>query len=157
MKPLTKIIIALAIPAIIVIILVVMISYSNTPKNNNSNNTTTMNTIQEGLTYLTLTEPDPNAPMVEVGDKLVVNYEGKLTDGTIFDSSFDRGTPFDLQIGVGQVIQGWDKGLIGMRKGEVRELTIAPELGYGSRGSGADIPPNATLIFKVEIVDIVKE
>jgi FKBP-type peptidyl-prolyl cis-trans isomerase len=88
------------------------------------------------------------------GDMVVMHYTGTLLDGTKFDSSVDRGTPFETQIGVGQVIQGWDQGIPGMKIGGKRRLTIPSSLGYGSRGAGAAIPPNAGLIFDVELVNI---
>jgi peptidylprolyl isomerase len=86
--------------------------------------------------------------------KVHVNYRGTLEDGTEFDSSFKRKKPFVFQIGLGEVILGWEKGLMGMKIGGKRTIKIPSELGYGSRGSGELIPPNATLIFEVEIVDI---
>ena len=92
--------------------------------------------------------------VVKSGDTIAVHYTGKLTDGTKFDSSVDRGTPFEFQIGQGMVIQGWEQGLLGMKVGEKRTLTIPSEMGYGSRGAGAVIPPNATLIFDVEMISI---
>ena len=88
------------------------------------------------------------------GDTLEVHYEGRLEDGTKFDASRDHGSTFEFQVGAGQVIQGWDEGLIGMKIGGVRELTIPPELGYGPQGAPPAIPPNATLVFEVELVDI---
>lgn len=87
------------------------------------------------------------------GDTVSVNYTGWLTDGTQFDSSYDRGQPFTFQIGVGGVIQGWDEGIVGMKVGGKRRLTIPPDLAYGSGGRGS-IPPNATLIFEVELEEI---
>lgn len=91
---------------------------------------------------------------VEKGDTAEVHYEGRLEDGTKFDSSRDRGQTFEFQVGAGQVIQGWDEGLIGMKIGGTRELTIPPELGYGAAGAPPAIPANATLIFEIELVDI---
>lgn len=88
------------------------------------------------------------------GDTISVHYVGTLENGKKFDSSRDRGTPFDFQLGAGQVIAGWDEGLVGMKIGGLRELTIPPELGYGAAGSPPVIPPNATLIFEVELLDI---
>ena len=88
------------------------------------------------------------------GDTLEVHYEGRLEDGTKFDASRDHGSTFEFQVGAGQVIQGWDEGLIGMKIGGIRELTIPPELGYGAQGAPPAIPPNSTLVFEVELVDI---
>lgn len=93
--------------------------------------------------------------MVESGDKVAVHYVGTLTDGKVFDSSLERNTPFIFTLGVGQVIRGWDEGLAGMRVGGKRVLTIPPEYGYGAEGAGA-IPPNSTLIFEVELLDVEK-
>ncbi|CCE86038.1 Piso0_005683 [Millerozyma farinosa CBS 7064] len=88
------------------------------------------------------------------GDLASVHYEGSLEDGTVFDSSFRRNQPISFRLGSGQVIEGWDKGLIDMCVGEKRKLTIPPELGYGDRGIGP-IPPKATLVFTTELVDVV--
>jgi len=90
-------------------------------------------------------------------DILTVNYTGKLEDGTVFDSSTNPGRePFRFTVGVGQVIQGWDEGFIGMKVGGMRTLTIPPEMGYGVRGTGDVIPPNATLIFDIELLEVEK-
>ena len=83
-----------------------------------------------------------------------MHYTGTLTDGTKFDSSRDRDSPFQFQLGAGQVIKGWDQGLMGMCIGEKRKLTIPPELGYGDRGAGGQIPGGATLIFETELLAI---
>ena len=83
-----------------------------------------------------------------------MHYTGWLEDGTKFDSSLDRGRPFEFTLGVGNVIKGWDQGVVGMKINGKRKLTIPPELGYGTRGAGNAVPPNATLIFEVELLAI---
>jgi len=88
------------------------------------------------------------------GNTLTVNYSGTLVDGTKFDSSYDRNQPFSFVLGQGRVIKGWDMGLLGMKVGGKRKLTIPSELGYGTQGAGSDIPPNATLIFEVELLKV---
>jgi len=99
--------------------------------------------------------------VAQAGDNVVVHYTGWLYDeaapdnrGTKFDSSVDRGEQFQFLLGAGRVIKGWDQGVAGMAIGELRELTIAPEMGYGSRGAGNVIPPGATLVFEVELFDL---
>ena len=86
------------------------------------------------------------------GDKATVHYAGFLEDGTKFDSSIDRGQPFQFTLGAGQVIQGWDLGVLGMKIGEIRRLYIPSAYGYGEQGAGNSIPPNANLIFEAELL-----
>jgi FKBP-type peptidyl-prolyl cis-trans isomerase FkpA len=88
------------------------------------------------------------------GQRVTVHYTGWLADGTKFDSSKDRGDPFVFPLGAQRVIAGWDEGVQGMRVGGVRKLTIPPALGYGARGAGGVIPPNATLVFEVELLGV---
>jgi FKBP-type peptidyl-prolyl cis-trans isomerase len=88
------------------------------------------------------------------GKTVSVHYTGKLTDGTKFDSSLDRGDPFSFRLGAGQVIKGWDQGVAGMKVGGKRMLTVPPELGYGERGFPGAIPPNSTLVFEVELLGV---
>ena len=109
-------------------------------------------TTPSGLKYTDLVvgsgaEPRP-------GQTAVVHYTGWLLDGTKFDSSKDRGQPFSFPLGQGRVIRGWDEGVATMRVGGTRRLTIPPELGYGARGAGGVIPPNAALAFEVELLDL---
>jgi peptidylprolyl isomerase len=95
-----------------------------------------------------------DGPEARSGQTVVVHYRGTLEDGTQFDASYDRGTPFSFPLGAGRVIKGWDEGVAGMQVGGKRKLVIPAELGYGARGAGGVIPPNATLIFDVELLEI---
>jgi FKBP-type peptidyl-prolyl cis-trans isomerase FkpA len=92
--------------------------------------------------------------VAETGKSVTVHYTGWLTNGTKFDSSKDRGQPFTFQLGAGQVIKGWDQGVVGMKVGGVRKLTIPASLGYGDIGAGGTIPPGATLVFEVELLAV---
>lgn len=118
--------------------------------------------IVPGLSMRVLEEG--TGPVAEPGQTAVVHYTGWLEDpsapdarGEKFDSSVDRGQPFEFPLGAGRVIRGWDEGVRGMQVGEVRELTIAPELGYGARGAPPAIPPDSTLVFEVELLDLKED
>lgn len=112
----------------------------------------TMITTDSGLQYVDLVEGDGAAP--QAGETVVVHYTGTLEDGTQFDSSRDRNRPFQFKLGAGQVIKGWDEGIASMKVGGRRKLVIPSQLAYGERGAGGVIPPNATLIFDVELLKI---
>jgi FKBP-type peptidyl-prolyl cis-trans isomerase FkpA len=107
-------------------------------------------TTASGLQYEDITIG--SGATAKAGNLVSVHYTGWLTDGKKFDSSKDRNEPFDFNLGAGQVIKGWDEGVQGMQVGGVRKLTIPAALGYGARGAGGVIPPNATLIFEVEFL-----
>ncbi len=107
---------------------------------------------ESGLVYVDLVEG--SGQQAKDGDTAVVHYTGWLEDGTKFDSSVDRGEPFSFRLGAGRVIKGWDEGVVGMHVGTKRKLTIPSHLGYGERGAGGVIPPDATLIFEVELLDL---
>ena len=109
-------------------------------------------TTPSGLKYIELKEG--TGDVAKAGQTVSVHYTGWLTDGKKFDSSVDRGQPFPFKLGAGQVIKGWDEGVAGMKVGGKRTLVIPPELGYGARGAGGVIPPNATLIFDVELLKV---
>ncbi|MCG8429252.1 MAG: FKBP-type peptidyl-prolyl cis-trans isomerase [Chromatiales bacterium] len=106
-----------------------------------------------GLKYEDLVMGDGET--AAAGQRVKVHYTGWLTDGTKFDSSVDRDDPFIFPLGGGRVIRGWDEGVQGMQVGGTRKLTIPPQLGYGAAGAGGVIPPNATLVFEVQLLEIL--
>jgi len=109
-------------------------------------------TTASGLVYEDITVG--SGLTADAGMHVTVHYTGWLTNGTKFDSSKDRNDPFSFPLGAGHVIRGWDEGVQGMQIGGVRKLTIPPQLGYGARGAGGVIPPNATLVFEVELLGL---
>ena len=109
-------------------------------------------TTESGLKYVDLVVGTGRE--AAAGNLATVHYTGWLTNGTKFDSSVDRRDPFSFPIGSGKVIRGWDEGVAGMKVGGKRKLTIPPQLGYGARGAGGVIPPNATLVFDVELLEV---
>jgi FKBP-type peptidyl-prolyl cis-trans isomerase len=109
-------------------------------------------TTASGLKYIDILEGSGEGP--RPGQSVTVHYTGTLEDGTKFDSSLDRGQPYTFQIGVGRVIKGWDEGVMSMKVGGKRKLIIPAHLGYGARGAGGVIPPNATLLFDVELISV---
>ncbi|MFN0088505.1 MAG: FKBP-type peptidyl-prolyl cis-trans isomerase [Blastocatellia bacterium] len=109
-------------------------------------------TTESGLKYEDIVVGTGESP--KHGQEVTVHYTGTLDDGTKFDSSLDRNQPFKFPIGLGRVIKGWDEGVMSMKVGGKRKLVIPPQLGYGARGAGGVIPPNATLVFEVELLGI---
>ncbi|MBZ0104914.1 MAG: FKBP-type peptidyl-prolyl cis-trans isomerase [Sulfuricella denitrificans] len=110
-------------------------------------------TTASGLTYEDIATGE--GAEATAGRMVSVHYTGYLTDGSKFDSSKDRNDPFSFPLGAGHVIKGWDEGVQGMKEGGTRKLTIPPQLGYGARGAGGVIPPNATLVFEVELLKVL--
>jgi FKBP-type peptidyl-prolyl cis-trans isomerase len=121
----------------------------------NSSTQSTKPTMEPKDLEIKVTKPGTGAK-TKKGDLVSVHYTGKLVNGTVFDSSIQRGTPIQFTLGQNMVIQGWEQGILGMQVGEKRTLTIPSRLGYGEQGAGGVIPPNATLIFDVELVKIGK-
>jgi FKBP-type peptidyl-prolyl cis-trans isomerase len=113
-------------------------------------------TTASGLKITTLQSARPADSAAQKGDHVFVHYKGMLTNGKVFDSSLERGKPLDFDLGAGRVIKGWDEGIVGMFIGEKRLLTIPPDLAYGKRGYPPTIPANATLIFEVELLGVVR-
>jgi FKBP-type peptidyl-prolyl cis-trans isomerase len=130
---------------------------SSSPTSMNQNEPTTQGAPLPSELPTTLTTTDEvvgTGAVAVAGKSVTVHYVGMLPDGTVFDASKNHGQPFTFQLGAGQVIRGWDEGVAGMKVGGKRQLIIPPSLGYGSQGAGGVIPPNATLIFEVELLDV---
>lgn len=140
------------IPANSVLVMEIELINSSAPRAATKVDEKDYTTTQSGLKYYDLTPGTGATPAA--GQTVVVHYTGWLVDGTQFDSSLDRGQPFSFPLGQGRVIPGWDEGVATMKVGGKRQLVIPPELGYGENGSGSVIPPNATLIFEVELLEI---
>ena len=134
---------------LIILVTIVSINLFSVPKGEEMNYTKT----DSGLEYV-ITEKG-SGELATAGSRVKVHYTGKLEDGTKFDSSLDRGEPFTFELGAGMVIKGWDEGIALMHIGDKAVLKIPPYLGYGERGAGDMIPPNATLIFDVELLEIM--
>lgn len=143
--------IGLAIALILAVIFIWVYMTKNSKKVDNKNTTTT---IMNDTFDAKILKPG-KGDVASINDKVTVNYTGWLKDGTKFDSSLDRNEPFSFNLGKGEVIEGWDKGVVGMKVGEIRRLTIPAEMGYGANAVGS-IPANSTLIFEVELLKTVK-
>jgi FKBP-type peptidyl-prolyl cis-trans isomerase len=126
---------------------------NTTPKPTTPSVAQVATTTASGLTYI-VTQKNETGQQLKAGDNVIVHYTGLLTSGVKFDSSLDRGEPFSFPLGAGRVIKGWDEGIQKLRIGERATLIIPPAIGYGSRGAGGAIPPDATLIFIVEVVGV---
>ncbi|KAK8588460.1 hypothetical protein V6N13_087383 [Hibiscus sabdariffa] len=127
-----------------IVLLLVLFTLANAKKSGD------VTELQIGVKY----KPTSCEIQAHKGDRVKVHYRGKLIDGTVFDSSFERGDPIEFELGSGQVIKGWDQGLLGMCVGEKRKLKIPAKLGYGEQGSPPTIPGGATLIFETELVSV---
>lgn len=140
---------------IVALLIIVAIIYTSPREEGSVEDATAVELSAEGLSIDVLEEG--NGPEAQSGDTVSVHYTGTLEDGTKFDSSLDRGTPFSFTLGAGQVIPGWDLGVLGMKVGETRRLIIPSDLAYGEQGVPGTIPGGATLIFEVELIKIMSE
>lgn len=148
---------AITVLLIVIIIIIVIVGiYILIPKNNMTQNQPTPSPTASPTVKIEILK-EGTGEGAKSGDTVTVNYTGTLTDGTKFDSSLNPGrTPFQFTLGQNSVIQGWEQGVLGMKVGEKRKLTIPPELGYGAAGAGGVIPPNAILIFEIDMLSINK-
>ena len=128
-----------------------IVKKKTTPKKTMTPTSNAVTTVS-GLTYIVTKKGE--GIQLKVGDNIIVNYTGLLTDGTKFDSSLDRGEPFSFPLGAGKVIKGWDEGFQKLKVGDHATLIIPSSIGYGERGAGGVIPPGATLIFIVEVIGV---
>ncbi len=139
--------------AIILLTAILVVGCSSGPRTYPGEPTTMeKKSLPSGLSYMEIKEG--TGEQARAGQQVTVHYTGYLTNGQKFDSSVDRGKPFTFTLGTGQVIKGWDQGVEGMKVGEKRKLIIPPDLGYGSRGAAGVIPPNAELVFDVELLGV---
>jgi len=146
-----------SIGAVVIILLIIYFFVAGSQNNANIpqvNNNTTNNTKKMDELKIETLKQGTGTAVTKAGDTISVHYVGTLENGTKFDSSVDRKTPFEFTVGAGQVIKGWDQGLIGMKVGEKRKLTIPSSLAYGDAGVSGVIPAKATLIFEVELLSI---
>ncbi len=140
------------IVAVIVLIIIIVGVYLLAQMKSSPNQQTSKNYDIQGMKVEILKQGTGEG--AKSGDAITVNYVGTLQNGTKFDSSIDRGQPFPFTLGQNSVIQGWELGVVGMKVGEKRKLTIPPELAYGAQGAGGVIGPNATLIFEIDMLSI---
>lgn len=138
--------------SLFVLVITMSLNFSTNAYSKEEKMSEDIQTTSSGLQYIVIEEGTGDKP--EKGKKVKVHYTGKLEDGTVFDSSVKRGVPIEFTLGVGQVIKGWDEGIADMKPGGKRQLIIPPDLGYGPNGYPPVIPPNSTLIFDVELVEV---
>lgn len=136
------------------LLLTACVNSAATTNTANTTNTTDVKNTEEKGELLIEDEVVGTGEEAKAGDEVKVNYVGTLEDGTKFDSSYDRNQPFEFTLGAGQVIEGWDKGVVGMKVGGKRKLTIPSDMAYGDSGIGGVIPGGATLIFEVELLHV---
>lgn len=147
------IIASLAVAALVIGAVIVFKGTASAPKSSSESSATPQAAAQEDAKVEITDEVVGTGAEAVAGKTVAVHYTGTLTDGTKFDSSYDRGQPFEFMLGTGQVIKGWDQGIAGMKVGGKRKLVIPASLGYGASGQGS-IPPNATLVFETELVEV---